>query len=225
MNVIGSKDVNAADGRGKAKGNMIGTRSATVALGAVLAALHMVEVPAWAGPPPPPAPPARYRASVWPMPEPGRWQQETSVPVSSGPSSGAGSRPQAGGSGAADSRMIAAVNRRREEAGCSPVRLHAALDRAAQKHSAAMARSRRLTHTGADGSSPADRMRAAGYRVGSAGENVAAGSDTAEAAVAVWMRSAPHRDILLTCRYTHAGVGRAKGSGGPWWTLDLASGR
>ncbi|MBD2819040.1 hypothetical protein ID867_23600 [Streptomyces parvulus] len=71
---------------------MIGTRSATVALGAVLAALHMVEVPAWAGPPPPPAPPARYRASVWPMPEPGRWQQETSVPVSSGPSSGAGSR-------------------------------------------------------------------------------------------------------------------------------------
>ncbi|UXI77147.1 CAP domain-containing protein, partial [Streptomyces vinaceusdrappus] len=101
----------------------------------------------------------------------------------------------------------------------------AALDRAAQKHSAAMARSRRLTHTGADGSSPADRMRAAGYRVGSAGENVAAGSDTAEAAVAVWMRSAPHRDILLTCRYTHAGVGRAKGSGGPWWTLDLASGR
>ncbi|UXI77148.1 hypothetical protein N6Q81_03310, partial [Streptomyces vinaceusdrappus] len=35
MNVIGSKDVNAADGRGKAKGNMIGTRSATVALGAV----------------------------------------------------------------------------------------------------------------------------------------------------------------------------------------------
>ncbi|MBD2819039.1 CAP domain-containing protein [Streptomyces parvulus] len=111
--------------------------------------------------------------------------------------------------------MIAAVNRRREEAGCSPVRLHAALDRAAQKHSAAMARSRRLTHTGADGSSPADRMRAAGYRVGSAGENVAAGADTAEAAVAVWMRSAPHRDILLTCRYTHAGVGRAKGSGGP----------
>ncbi|MFG3251185.1 CAP domain-containing protein [Streptomyces sp. NPDC048187] len=121
--------------------------------------------------------------------------------------------------------MVAAVNRRRAEAGCAPVRLHKALNRAAGRHSAAMARAGRLTHTGADGSSPADRMREAGYRVGSSGENLTAGSGSAQAAVAVWMRSAPHRHILLTCRYTHAGVGRAKGAGGPWWTLDLASGR
>jgi uncharacterized protein YkwD len=121
--------------------------------------------------------------------------------------------------------MVAAVNRQRKKAGCSPVRRHTALTRAARGHSAAMARRHRLTHTGADGSSPADRMRAAGYRVRSAGENVTAGSGTAEAAVTVWMRSAPHRAILLTCRFTHAGVGRAQGSGGPWWTLDLASGR
>ncbi|MFH8238767.1 CAP domain-containing protein [Streptomyces sp. NPDC018321] len=196
-------------------------RRPALVLCAVLTALHVIQTAAWAGPPPPPTPPAPYRAPLWPVPEPGRWQP---APGQSASDSSA-SRPHKGGSGAADERMVDAVNRQRKQAGCSPVRLHRALDRAAQNHSSAMARTRRLTHTGTDGSSPADRMRAAGYRVGSAGENVAAGSDTAEAAVTVWMRSAPHRDILLTCRYTHAGVGRAKGSGGPWWTLDLASAR
>ncbi|MEU3898904.1 CAP domain-containing protein [Streptomyces sp. NPDC045251] len=196
-------------------------RRHALALCAVLTALHVVQGPAWAGPPPAPTPPTPYRAPLWPVPEPGRWQP---APGQSASDSSV-SRPPKGGSGTADARMVDAVNRQRKQAGCSPVRLHGALDRAAQKHSGAMARTRRLTHTGTDGSSPADRMRAAGYRVGSAGENVAAGSDTAEAAVTVWMRSAPHRDILLTCRYTHAGVGRAKGSGGPWWTLDLASAR
>jgi len=203
---------------------MTGMRRTVLVLCAVLTALHAAAVPAWAGPPPAPTPPTPYRAPLWPVPEPGRWQSAPG-PAASGPAAAEGTRPQAGRPGAVDDRMVAAVNRQRKKAGCSAVRLHAALSRAARKHSAAMARNRRLTHTGADGSSPADRMRAAGYRVGSAGENVTAGSGTAEAAVTAWMRSAPHRDILLTCRYTHAGVGRAKGSGGPWWTLDLASGR
>ncbi|WP_395576451.1 CAP domain-containing protein [Streptomyces sp. BK79] len=212
---------------------MTGFRCAALALWAVLTALVVAAVPAWAGPPPVPAPTA-YRAPLWPVPEPGRWQPPSgpaasgpsgSGPSRSGPSGSGGSRPKAGRSGTPDDRMVAAVNRQRKKAGCSSVRRHAALTRAARGHSAAMARRHRLTHTGADGSSPADRMRAAGYRVRSAGENVTAGSGTAEAAVSVWMRSAPHRAILLTCRFTHAGVGRAQGSGGPWWTLDLASGR
>jgi uncharacterized protein YkwD len=87
-----------------------------------------------------------------------------------------------------------------------------------------MARRHRLTHTGADGSTPGERMRAAGYRPDSVAETVTAGPAGARAAVDVWMRSSAHRAILLTCRYTHAGVGRATGPGGPWWTLDLASG-
>ncbi|WP_193777804.1 CAP domain-containing protein [Streptomyces sp. E5N298] len=213
---------------------MTGTRHPASAPRAVLStltalmallALSTTTVPAWAGPPPAPRPPTPYRAPLWPVPEPGRWQPApgTAAPGARGDSGGG--RPRVTRSGSADSRMVAAVNRQRDKTGCRPVRPHKALGRAAREHSAAMARSGRLTHTGPDGSSPADRMREAGYRVGSAGENLTAGSDSAEAAVAVWMRSAPHRRILLTCRYTHAGVGRAQGSGGPWWTLDLASGR
>lgn len=210
---------------------MTATRHPALALRAALTALLVLcaaAVPAWAGPPPAPAPPTPYRAPLWPVPEPGRWQPAPGPvgPRDSGGSRGSGSdRPREAQSGAAGSRMVAAVNRQRRKAGCSPVRLHKALSRAARAHSTAMARAGRLTHTGADGSSPADRMRKAGYRVGSSGENVTAGSDGAQDAVAVWMRSAPHRHIILTCRYTDAGVGRATGSGGPWWTLDLASRR
>ncbi|CAM5281259.1 hypothetical protein STENM36S_09130 [Streptomyces tendae] len=228
MNVTESED-----GNGKANFNMTGTRHpapapravlGTLTVLTVLMALCTAAVPAWAGPPPEPRPPAPYRAPLWPVPEPGRWQPAPG-PAAPGARDAGGGRPHKTRPGTADSRMVAAVNRERRKAGCSPVRQHRALTRAARGHSAAMARSGRLTHTGADGSSPADRMRQAGYRVASAGENLTAGSDGAEAAVAVWMRSAPHRHILLTCRYTHAGVGRVKGSGGPWWTLDLASGR
>lgn len=221
-------------GKGKAKFNMTGTRLPAPAPGAVLTALTALTVlavlctaavPAWAGPPTAPKPPAPYRAPLWPVPEPGRWQPAPGTAAPGARADSGRDRPRGTRPGTAESRMVAAVNRQREKAGCSPVRLHEALDRAARAHSAAMARSGRLSHTGADGSSPADRMRKAGYRVFSAGENLTAGSDGAEDAVTVWMRSAPHRRILLTCRYTHAGVGRAPGSGGPWWTLDLASGR
>ncbi|WP_181139971.1 CAP domain-containing protein [Streptomyces sp. Ru71] len=121
--------------------------------------------------------------------------------------------------------MAAEVNRRRSAAGCPPVRLWAALTRAAQRHSEDMARQQRLTHTGSDGSGPEERMRAAGYRAGHSGETITAGPATPGAAVAAWMDSPPHRAILLTCGYTHAGVGATGGPGGPWWTLDLASGR
>ncbi|MFV0137777.1 CAP domain-containing protein [Streptomyces sp. HMX87] len=198
-----------------------GTWKTVIAACAALAALWEIRTaPAWAGPPPVPSPPAPYQAPLWPTPEPGRWQAPSAPPsVPAAPQS----HEPAGGDRRV--RMVAAVNQHRRKAGCKPVRADAALGRAAQAHSEQMARRHRLTHTGTDGSSPADRMRAAGYPVGSAGENLTAGPGTAQAAAAVWMRSPAHRVILLTCRYTHAGVGVADGAGGPWWTLDLASGR
>ncbi|MFE7896475.1 CAP domain-containing protein [Streptomyces sp. NPDC057424] len=120
--------------------------------------------------------------------------------------------------------VVGAVNRQRAQAGCRSVRLRASLSRAAQRHSADMARRQRLSHTGSDGSSPATRMRDAGYHPGHIAENIAAGPGTPASAVRTWIDSPEHRAIVLTCRYTHAGVGVATGDGGPWWTLDLATG-
>ncbi|MGW0537007.1 CAP domain-containing protein [Streptomyces sp. NPDC003032] len=168
---------------------------------------------AWAGPPPVPAPPIPYRVPPWPAPTPGGWQQ-----ASSPPSRTADSRPK----GTAH-RMVAAVNQSRADADCPPVRLNAALTRAAEAHSAHMARQGRLTHTGAGSSTPAERVRAAGYRARSTAENIAAGQDTPEAAVRAWVDSSAHRESLLTCGFTHVGVGAEPGGGGPWWTLDLAA--
>ncbi|MGI5529823.1 CAP domain-containing protein [Streptomyces syringium] len=119
---------------------------------------------------------------------------------------------------------LKAVNDRRRAAGCPPVRLRRALNRAAQRHSASMARQHRLSHSEPGGSSPARRMRAAGYHPRYAAENLASGHTTAREAVDAWMHSPRHRDVVLTCRYAHAGVGVAAGEGGPWWTLLLGNG-
>ncbi|WP_423247595.1 CAP domain-containing protein [Streptomyces achmelvichensis] len=119
----------------------------------------------------------------------------------------------------------AALNLRRTWAGCHPVQLQATLTRAARAHSVDMVRHEHLGHIGSDGSSPQDRMRAAGYRPHYSGEVVAAGTSTASAAVAAWMDSPRHRDIILNCRYTDAGVGMMNGPGGPWWALVLATRR
>ncbi|WP_157993156.1 CAP domain-containing protein [Streptomyces sp. Go-475] len=198
-------------------------RRAALALGGALLA--------WAGPPVP-TPPPHYEAPLWPAPRPfqqpqGSWESresdESREPDGSGPSR----KPRDGTAYSRDdtaAQVVAAVNRHRTRAGCGPVRLRASLNRAAQAHSADMARRQRLTHTGADGSGPAARMRAAGYHPRHTAETIAAGVTTPQAAVRTWMDSAPHRDIILTCRYTHAGVGVADGGGGPWWTLDLATG-
>ncbi|MFI8217901.1 CAP domain-containing protein [Streptomyces sp. NPDC085932] len=203
---------------------MTGMRRAALALGGTLLA--------WTGPPvaPPPPhvppPPPHYEAPAWPPPAP-------APAPGPGPGPGPDRAPRDGTAYALPERsrdsaaaeVVAAVNRHRVQAGCRPVRLLASLNRAAQGHSADMARRQRLTHTGDDGSGPAARMRAAGFDPGHTAENIAAGPRTPEAAVRTWIDSPGHRAIILTCRYTHAGVGVAPGHGGPWWTLDLATGR
>ncbi|MDI3423931.1 CAP domain-containing protein [Streptomyces luteolus] len=121
--------------------------------------------------------------------------------------------------------VVAEVNQRRAEAGCGPVRPLASLTRAAQAHSVDMARHQRLDHTGSDGSRPQDRMRSAGYRPAHFGEAIASTSADAGTVTKLWMDSPQHREIILTCRYRDAGVGRADGAGDSWWTLDLATRR
>lgn len=70
--------------------------------------------------------------------------------------------------------------------------LNVLLSRAAQKHSASMAYQDFFNHTGADGSSPFDRIINEGYRY-SAAENIAAGQSTPEAVLRSWMNSPGHR--------------------------------
>ncbi|MCB1143392.1 MAG: CAP domain-containing protein [Leptospiraceae bacterium] len=88
---------------------------------------------------------------------------------------------------------------------------HSALNRAAQKHTENMIRYNFFSHTGQDGSTPTDRVKAEGLNVGT-GENIAAGYSSAEAVFDGWWNSSGHRKNMETCTYTHVGIGYAEKS-------------
>ncbi|MFE2039904.1 sigma-70 family RNA polymerase sigma factor [Streptomyces sp. NPDC059477] len=115
-------------------------------------------------------------------------------------------------------QVLELVNAERAEAGCSPVRQNAALDTAAQRHSADMAARDFFDHTNPDGADPGDRITAAGYRWSTYAENIALGQRTPAQVMQGWMDSPGHRANILNCSVEETGLGVYEGSGGPWWT-------
>ena len=88
-----------------------------------------------------------------------------------------------------------------------PVRWSASLAEASQRHSEDMARYNYFSHSGRDGSDPAQRVERAGYRYRSTGENIAAGQLNAEDAVAGWIKSPGHCANLMNPVFTDMGAG------------------
>lgn len=134
--------------------------------------------------------------------------------------------PSSGQSPAEESmaaQVLALVNSERTKAGCSAVTIDARLADAALGHSEDMALNDYFSHTGADGSSPFERITAAGYDWSTAGENIAAGYDTAAEVMTGWMNSSGHRANILNCSFTQIGVGYYYEEGDPdsyrhYWT-------
>lgn len=81
---------------------------------------------------------------------------------------------------------------------------------AAQAHADDMATRRRMTHTGGDGSSSSERIKAQGYRYFRTGENIAAGYFTVDKLMKGWMDSPSHRRNILG-GFSEIGVGCAVG--------------
>ena len=104
------------------------------------------------------------------------------------------------------------VNEERANAGCGPVQAERSLHQAARLHSQDMADNNYFSHTGLNGSRFSDRARAAGYQGFPAGENIAAGYNSAQSVMAGWMSSSGHRRNILNCRHTHIGIGQADNS-------------
>jgi uncharacterized protein YkwD len=104
---------------------------------------------------------------------------------------------------------------------------HPALRLSARGHSTDMANKGYFDHIGLDGSTPTDRMKAAGYdtKSGYTGENIAAGNATAKATVQQWMDSPGHCENLMDPHYTLLGVGYAFNAGSKYhhfWTQNFA---
>jgi uncharacterized protein YkwD len=103
--------------------------------------------------------------------------------------------------------VVNIVNTERAKVGCNPVTMDSRLLTAAYKHSQDMGDNDYFSHTGLNGSSPWDRMEAEGYNFSTAGENIAAGSNSPTGVMTAWMNSSGHRNNILNCDFIHIGVG------------------
>jgi uncharacterized protein YkwD len=127
-------------------------------------------------------------------------------------------RPASPGAGRA--AVVCEVNRVRRRHGLAAVKPDPRLTRMAGRFARTMVARRFFSHVSPGGSTLHDRLRAAGYRGRAAGEVLAWGQGrlaSPRAAVRSWLRSPPHRRVLLGRNYRDVGVGIALGSpfGGP----------
>jgi len=97
------------------------------------------------------------------------------------------------------------------------------LDAAAKSHALEMAARGKTTHTGADGSSPAERVERAGYAYRRTAENVAAGQFSVEEVMSGWMNSPGHRKNILGS-FSQIGTACATGEDGTtYWCVTFGT--
>ena len=135
-----------------------------------------------------------------------------------------------------EKQVLALVNHVRATHGMARLNIVPSLERASRAHSREMLGRQYFSHASYSGASFSSRLirsgyTTAGYSNWTAGENIAYGwhsSGSPKAIVAAWMRSAPHRAVILTRRFRNAGVGRASGTfkgtaGVVFFTLDCGA--
>ena len=89
------------------------------------------------------------------------------------------------------------------------VRWNGALAEASRLHAEDMARHSYLSHTGRDGSDPAQRAERVGYRYRAIGENIAGGQTKPGDAVASWIKSPAHCANLMNPVFSEMGAAYA----------------
>ena len=108
--------------------------------------------------------------------------------------------------------VIAQMNRARAEAGLGPLHEDTRLDAAAEDRMKDMEDLGYWAHVAPDGRAPFVWLRPHGYNYANAGENLAAGFETAEVLMDSWLESPGHRDNILSPLYQDCGVAIIDGS-------------
>lgn len=178
--------------------------------------------------------PTASRSTATSRPTPTRTTAATTTPTrtTAAPTSSTTTTPANGngdGDGNGDvsedaAEVVRLANVEREAAGCAALSIDDKLMTAAQRHSQDQADNKKMTHTGSNGSSLGDRVKAVGYQFGTAGENVAWNQQSPAAVMKAWMNSPGHKANILNCSFTEIGVGIAS-SNGPYWTQVFAAPR
>jgi uncharacterized protein YkwD len=107
-----------------------------------------------------------------------------------------------------------------------PVRMSGTLAGVALGHAADMAAHGYFEHEDLGGHSPADRVRAVGYREKLVGENIAYGPKSAEEVVQGWLDSPGHCENIMDPRFAEMGIAYAAGRAakrGLYWVQLLAA--
>lgn len=110
-----------------------------------------------------------------------------------------------------EAQIIALINAERAQQGLGALGYNAALATAAQRHASDLAAQNYFSHTGKNGSSVGDRVRAAGYGYCYVSENLSGGYPKAQQAVQGWMQSQGHRANILSPKARDIGIGIAPG--------------
>jgi uncharacterized protein YkwD len=163
-------------------------------------------------------------------PEPGRFDGGPAGPAApdSGPPPVTGGEGGSSGSvcgNAFESEVFKLVNKERAGHGLKPFKCDPVAGKVAHDYSQLMCNSGQMGHT-VGGTTPFQRMEAAGIDFASAGENVAAGQKTPAQVMQAWMSSSGHRANILG-DYLFIGVGYvACSTGGSWggghyWTQNF----
>ena len=132
---------------------------------------------------------------------------------------GADLRPTAENLKQVRSAVLCLLNEERAARGMGKLRANAKLRRAAEKHSRNMNANDFFDHVSPAGTTPLERVKAAGYLAGATswavGENIAWGEQrlsTPGEIMRSWMDSPGHRANILNRRFRHVGIGVSTGA-------------
>ncbi|HEX4374518.1 MAG TPA: CAP domain-containing protein [Puia sp.] len=100
-----------------------------------------------------------------------------------------------------------------------PLTWNTILAQVALAHSVDMDENNYFSHTGLDGSSPGDRITAAGYIWNSYGENIAEGFSDEQSVMNAWLQSEGHCLNIMNAGFKEMGSGKD----GTYWTQDFGS--
>lgn len=124
--------------------------------------------------------------------------------------------------------FYALVSQARLDEGLAPYGWSDLLAHSAQRHADDLAANGLASHTGSDGSTPAQRIAEAGYSAWGegtvVGENFWTGYGTVQEALAWFLSDPPHRENILSTRYREIGIGVATDTEGrSYYVLDFGA--
>jgi uncharacterized protein YkwD len=118
--------------------------------------------------------------------------------------------------------LLTLHNAERGQRSIKSLKVDSKLNVAAHKHAVWMAKFGTLSHIGENGSSHWRRMVNEGFKLTSAGENIAMGYSTPKSVFQGWMNSQGHRNNIYGRGWTHIGLGVAYRGNRPYWCAVFA---